>query len=284
MEENIRLDWLEGSLAFLREILDSPEKLAWCRGFGSDVPQEFQEEVGEFLLGYRESGAEKICRDALRGLGGEGLRLSSGEDVKSASDAELESRLAGLMDGDSPFVLYGMSSGLLYDLLDELLSRRKKELREGYVCRLDGSSLDKVAALGESLRPGSGEAVRRTFALQLADPKAALFGCRREDGLIGLAHARIRTDYVEGARENEKTVKTDYSNASVSIKFFDRTMYYPGSAEDNPIYVHVTIKNKGPETLRFKLADDRMFSADFSAFTVKNTRLEQTASLVRKRT
>ena len=85
MEENIRLDWLEGSLAFLREILDSPEKLAWCRGFGSDVPQEFQEEVGEFLLGYRESGAEKICRDALRGLGGEGLRLSSGEDVKSAS-------------------------------------------------------------------------------------------------------------------------------------------------------------------------------------------------------
>ena len=206
MEENTRLDWLEGSLAFLREILDSPEKLAWCRGFGSDVPQEFQEEVGEFLLGYRESGAEKICRDALRGLGGEGLRLSSGEDVKSASDAELESRLAGLMDGDSPFVLYGMSSGLLYDLLDELLSRRKKELREGYVCRLDGSSLDEVAALGESLRPGSGEAVRRTFALQLADPKAALFGCRREDGLIGLAHARIRTDYVEGARENEKGV------------------------------------------------------------------------------
>ena len=206
MEENIRLDWLEGSLAFLREILDSPEKLAWCRGFGSDVPQEFQEEVGEFLLGYRESGAEKICRDALRGLGGEGLRLSSGEDVKSASDAELESRLAGLMDGDSPFVLYGMSSGLLYDLLDELLSRRKKELREGYVCRLDGSSLDEGAALGESLRPGSGEAVRRTFALQLADPKAALFGCRREDGLIGLAHARIRTDYVEGARENEKGV------------------------------------------------------------------------------
>ncbi|MBR5095948.1 MAG: hypothetical protein IK094_02445, partial [Treponema sp.] len=76
----------------------------------------------------------------------------------------------------------------------------------------------------------------------------------------------------------------DYSNANVSIKFFDRTMYYPGSAEDNPIFVHVTIKNKGPETLRFKLADDRMFSADFTAFTVKNTRLEQTDSLIRKRT
>ena len=168
-------------------------------------------ETGERICVYGDYDTDGVCAtailfDALRGLGGEGLRLSSGEDVKSASDAELESRLAGLMDGDSPFVLYGMSSGLLYDLLDELLSRRKKELREGYVCRLDGSSLDEVAALGESLRPGSGEAVRRTFALQLADPKAALFGCRREDGLIGLAHARIRTDYVEGARENEKGV------------------------------------------------------------------------------
>ena len=75
-----------------------------------------------------------------------------------------------------------------------------------------------------------------------------------------------------------------YSNASVSIKFFDRTMYYPGSADDNPIFVHVTIKNKGPETLRFKLADDRMFSVDFTAFTVKNTRLEHTDALTRKRT
>ena len=206
MEERIRLDWLERSLAFLRDILDSPEKLAWCRGFGDDVPKEFQEEVGEFLLGYRESGAETACRDALRSLGGEGLRLSSGEDVKNASDEELEGRLAGLMDGDSPFVLYGMSSGLLYDLLDELLSRRKARLRRGYVCRLDETGLDDIAALGESLRPGSGEAVRKTFARQLTDPKAVLFGCRRDDGLIGLAHARIRSDYVEGARENEKGV------------------------------------------------------------------------------
>ena len=80
------------------------------------------------------------------------------------------------------------------------------------------------------------------------------------------------------------SVFADFSKASVSIKFFDRTMYYPGSAEDNPIFVHVTIKNTGTETLRFKLADDRMFSVDFSAFTVKNTRLEQTNSLIRKRT
>lgn len=206
MEENIRLDWLEKSLAFLRDVLDSPEKLAWCRDFGGSVPEDFQEEVGEFLLGYRESGAEKACRDALIGLGGEGIPLSSGEELKELTDAELEGRLAGLMDGESPFVLYGMSSGLLYRLFDELLSRRKKELQEGWVCRLDETSLDDVAALGESLRPGSGEAVRRTFAGQLADPKAALFGVRREEKLIGLAHARIRTDYVEGARENDNGV------------------------------------------------------------------------------
>ena len=90
------------------------------------MPEEFQEEVGEFLLGYRESGAEKACRNALIGLGGEGIPLSSGEELKELTDAELEGRLAGLMDSESPFVLYGMSSGLLYRLFDELLSRRKK--------------------------------------------------------------------------------------------------------------------------------------------------------------
>ena len=202
MEDNIRLDWLEKSLTFLKDILDSPEKLAWCREFGDSVPKDFQAEVGEFLLGYRESGAEKACRDALGSLDDKGIcRLSAGGDLKEMSDAELEGRLAGLMDGDSPFVLYGMSSGLLYRLVDELLSRRQKELREGKVCRLDEAALPEIAALSESLRPGSGEAVSRSFARQLADPKAALFGCRREDGLIGLAHARIRSDYVEGARE-----------------------------------------------------------------------------------
>ena len=201
MEDKICLDWLERSLAFLRDILDSPEKLAWCREFSDSVPKDFQAEVGEFLLGYRESGAEKACRDAIGSLDSESVRLSAGEELKEMSDAELEGRLAGLMDGDSPFVLYGMSSGLLYRLFDELLSRRKKELREGWVCRLDEAALPEIAALSEGLRPGSGEAVSRSFALQLADPKAALFGCRREDELIGLAHARIRTDYVEGARE-----------------------------------------------------------------------------------
>lgn len=79
-------------------------------------------------------------------------------------------------------------------------------------------------------------------------------------------------------------VKENYSDVSVSIRFYDRTMYYPGNASDNPIFVHITVSNKGNETLRFKLADDRMFSTDFNAFTVKNTHLSQTMELVRKRT
>ena len=83
--------------------------------------------------------------------------------------------------------------------------------------------------------------------------------------------------------EDERAVQ-DYSNASVAIKYYNRTVYYPGNADDAPIFVHITIKNNGSETLRFKLADDRSFSIDFNAYTVKNSRLEQTESIIEKRT
>lgn len=76
----------------------------------------------------------------------------------------------------------------------------------------------------------------------------------------------------------------DLDNISVSIKYFDRTMYYPGNADANPIFVHISIKNEAAETLRFKLADDRMFSIDFIAYSVKNSQLPQTEALVRRRT
>lgn len=76
----------------------------------------------------------------------------------------------------------------------------------------------------------------------------------------------------------------DFKDASVSIKYYNRTIYYPGNDSFNPIYVHITIKNNGSETLRFKLADDRMFSLDFRAFTVKNNQLAQTDDLIEKRT
>lgn len=70
----------------------------------------------------------------------------------------------------------------------------------------------------------------------------------------------------------------------VTAQYYNRTMYYPSSASDNPIYVHITVANRGTETLRFKLADDRMFSLDFSVVDVKNKELPLTDSIIRKRT
>jgi len=78
--------------------------------------------------------------------------------------------------------------------------------------------------------------------------------------------------------------KQNFENASVSIKYYNKSIYYPGDAELNPIMVHITIKNNGSDTLRFKLADDRTFSMDFNAYTVRNNRLEQTENLIEKRT
>ena len=61
-------------------------------------------------------------------------------------------------------------------------------------------------------------------------------------------------------------------------------MYYPDAADSNPVFIHITVRNTGTDTLRFKLADDRMFSIDFNAYTIKNERLSQTETLIRKRT
>ena len=61
-------------------------------------------------------------------------------------------------------------------------------------------------------------------------------------------------------------------------------MYYPEAADSNPVFIHITVRNTGTDTLRFKLADDRMFSIDFNAYTIKNERLSQTETLIRKRT
>jgi len=77
---------------------------------------------------------------------------------------------------------------------------------------------------------------------------------------------------------------SSFADASVSIKYYDRTVYYPNETDSNPVNVHVTIKNNGNDTLRFKLADDRAFSSDFNVFTVKNSKLPQTERLIEKRT
>jgi len=72
--------------------------------------------------------------------------------------------------------------------------------------------------------------------------------------------------------------------ASVSIKYYNKTVYYPENSDDNPVFVHISIANTGSETLRFKLADDRIFSMDFTARNMKSTLLPKTESVIRKRT
>ncbi|MBO5607793.1 MAG: hypothetical protein J5930_07850 [Treponema sp.] len=92
-----------------------------------------------------------------------------------------------------------------------------------------------------------------------------------------LAHSLSAQNYVA-------TTDATPNNAEIAVKFYNRTLYYPGSGEANPVYVHITIKNTSSDTLRFKLADDRMFSIDFKAVDVKNMELPQTNLLTRKRT
>lgn len=82
----------------------------------------------------------------------------------------------------------------------------------------------------------------------------------------------------------QTVVAQENNDVQVSIKLYNKTLYYPGESLDNPIYVHITVANKGSETLRFKLADDRMFSIDFSAFNAKNTKLPYTEEIIKKRT
>ena len=207
MNNGISLAYLENALNFLRDVMNSPEKRAWCRDFGEEVPASFQEELGEFLLNYRDSGAEKVFGSARRTLDAEAeAAFPLREELSSMSDAELQGQLAGLMEADRPFVLYGISSGLLCRLYEELLLRTQKERQNGAAYRLTEADLPALEAFCERHFPGHGPEMARLFAGQLPDSDAALFGCRRGESLLGLAHARIRRDYVEGARECESGV------------------------------------------------------------------------------
>lgn len=83
---------------------------------------------------------------------------------------------------------------------------------------------------------------------------------------------------------SEEKESSKYDDMSVSIKYYDRTMYYPGNPDTNPVFVHILIKNNSARTMRFKLADDRMFSVDFNGYTIKNLQIPQTENVIRKRT
>ena len=71
--------------------------------------------------------------------------------------------------------------------------------------------------------------------------------------------------------------------ANITIRFFDRTIYYPGDSPSEPIMVQITIANESPQTLHFKLADDHFFSVDFKACNTRNIQLEHTDNWMRKR-
>lgn len=70
---------------------------------------------------------------------------------------------------------------------------------------------------------------------------------------------------------------------SVTIRFYDKTVYYPGGRQENPVLIRVTISNNTSETMRFKLADNRIFSVDFNVVNSKNIRLDHTDEFIRKR-
>lgn len=84
--------------------------------------------------------------------------------------------------------------------------------------------------------------------------------------------------------QTSKNNSDELKDVSVKIKYYNKSMYYPENAETNPIFVHISIKNNGTETMRFKLADDRTFSLDFNVYSIQNKILEQTENIKMKRT
>jgi hypothetical protein len=60
------------------------------------------------------------------------------------------------------------------------------------------------------------------------------------------------------------------ADVRLSIRFFDKRIYFPGSE----IPVMITISNESADTYRFKLADDRVYSLSFEARTPANRLLD----------
>ncbi|MDR0502329.1 MAG: hypothetical protein LBH16_03295 [Treponema sp.] len=77
------------------------------------------------------------------------------------------------------------------------------------------------------------------------------------------------------ARESSETDKVEFN-----IRFIERKIYY---AQTDPVMIQITITNNGPQTYRFKLADERAFSLDFDIRTLTNRPLAQSDTLIRKR-
>ena len=88
------------------------------------------------------------------------------------------------------------------------------------------------------------------------------------------------------AAETNQATSSKYKEKGieVSIRFYNKTVYYPDGTENNPVKVHITISNNGTEPFRFRLSDDRMFSIDFKAYTASRSNLAFQSALSEKRT
>jgi hypothetical protein len=64
-----------------------------------------------------------------------------------------------------------------------------------------------------------------------------------------------------------------------SIRFYDKEIYYP----ESDIQIKAIIANNTGQTFRFKLAEQRMFSIDFDALTLKNQVLEHSQKFITER-
>jgi hypothetical protein len=67
---------------------------------------------------------------------------------------------------------------------------------------------------------------------------------------------------------------------NIGIRFFDKKIYY---LKNSPVYVEFSIVNNSPDVYRFKFADDRFFSVDFSVMEPSSRVVEYSDLVLRRR-
>ena len=70
------------------------------------------------------------------------------------------------------------------------------------------------------------------------------------------------------------------ADIDISIRYRDMKIYY---LDPDPIWIEITLINRGPQPFRFKLADERAFTLDFDVRTTANRPAEYADLLLRKR-
>lgn len=73
------------------------------------------------------------------------------------------------------------------------------------------------------------------------------------------------------------------ADVELSIRFYDKKVYYVPGADAGPVYVLATVYNNSSQPYRFKLAEERVFSVDFDVRTLSKQSLVPADYLLRKR-